>query len=229
MSGDYPPPQRVGLGVPVIGVLGGVASGKSLVAQQLAQLGACVLDADRWGHEVLREPEVREAIRSRGGTGVGDQQGEGDRAAVAEIVFSGAADSAAELNFLEQLTHPRITRRLLDEAQRLVCDGAVALVLDAPVMLKAGWDRLCSTLVFVDAPEDQRLQRAQRRGWTPQQFAAREAAQESLEQKRRRADVIIDNSQTPQHTAQQVRRFWQTLFPSGIPQARSCQDPGPDG
>jgi dephospho-CoA kinase len=228
MSGDDWLPPGVGSAVPVIGVLGGVASGKSLVAQQLAELGAKVLDADRLGHEVLREPEVREALCQRWGAGVLDDAGEVSRSAVAQIVFSGTADSAAELDFLERLTHPRITARLREQMQRLVRDGAVALVLDAPVMLKAGWDRYCSTLVFVDAPEDQRLLRAQRRGWTPQQFAAREAAQESLEQKRRRADVIIDNSQTPQHTAEQVRRLWQSLFPAGSPPPGRCQGRNPE-
>ena len=68
------------------------------------------------------------------------------------------------------------------------------MVLDAALLLEAGWDKLCERLAFVEAPPEVRLARATARGWTAAEFAAREAAQESLDFKRRRADVIIDNS-----------------------------------
>ena len=197
----------------LIGILGGVASGKSEVSSRLRSLGAAVLDADRVGHAVLREAEVRQAVQRRWGEAVLDAAGEIDRRKVAEIVFAAAPASRAELTFLEQLTHPLIGQRLQEQMAELHREGVRAAVLDAPVMLKAGWDRLCQRIVFVDAPRDVRLARARQRGWTEADFAAREAAQESLETKRSRADVTLDNSLTRQHLYAQVDRFWRSLDP----------------
>ena len=197
----------------LIGILGGVASGKSEVSSRLRSLGAAVLDADRVGHAVLREAEVRQAVQRRWGEAVLDASGEIDRRKVAEIVFAAAPESRAELTFLEQLTHPLIGQRLQEQLAELHREGVRAAVLDAPVMLKAGWDRLCQRIVFVDAPRDVRLARARQRGWTEADFAAREAAQESLETKRSRADVTLDNSLTRQHLYTQVDRFWRSLDP----------------
>jgi dephospho-CoA kinase len=197
----------------LIGILGGVASGKSEVSCRLRSLGAAVLDADRVGHAVLREAEVRQAVQRRWGEAVLDGVGEIDRRKVAEIVFAAAPESRAELTFLEQLTHPLIGQRLQEQLAELHREGVRAAVLDAPVMLKAGWDRLCQRIVFVDAPRDVRLARARQRGWTEADFAAREAAQEPLETKRSRADVTLDNSLTRQHLFAQVDRFWRSLDP----------------
>ena len=196
----------------LIGILGGVASGKSEVSSRLRSLGAAVLDADRVGHAVLREAEVKRAVQRRWGEAVLDAAGEIDRRKVAEIVFAAAPESKAELTFLEELTHPRIGQRLQEQLAELHREGVRAAVLDAPVMLKAGWDRMCQRIIFVDAPRDVRLARARQRGWTEADFAAREAAQEPLETKRSRADVTIDNSLTRQHLFAQVDRFWQSLF-----------------
>jgi len=197
----------------LIGILGGVASGKSEVSSRLRSLGAAVLDADRVGHAVLREAEVRQAVQRRWGEAVLDAAGEIDRRKVAEIVFAAAPASRAELTFLEQLTHPLIGQRLQEQLAELHREGVRAAVLDAPVMLKAGWDRLCQRIVFVDAPRDVRLARARQRGWTEADFAAREAAQEPLETKRSRADMTLDNSLTRQHLFAQVDRFWRSLDP----------------
>ena len=92
--------------------------------------------------------------------------------------------------------------------------GVKIAVLDAPLILEAGWDKLCEKLVFVDCPGRGALARALGRGWNEEEFAARQAAQESLDLKRRRADVIIDNAGSPQRTAAQVEHFWHSLVGS---------------
>jgi dephospho-CoA kinase len=196
----------------LIGILGGVASGKSEVSQRLRTLGAAVLDADQVGHAVLREPEVRRALEQRWGPRILDAAGELDRRKIAEIVFAGTPESQAELTFLEGLTHPRIGRRLESQLAQWQRAGVPAAVLDAPVMLKAGWDRLCQWIIFVDVPRPVRLARARQRGWTEAEFAAREAAQEPLEYKRSRADLTIDNAATLEQLSAQVDRFWQNLM-----------------
>ncbi len=194
-----------------IGILGGVASGKSLVARQLTELGAGLLDADRAGHEVLDDRAVREALRCRWGGDILEPDGRVDRSRVAEIVFAPPPAGEQERQFLENLLHPRIARRLADEQEELAARKYPAVVLDAPLLLEAGWDRLCDRLIFVDAARELRLARAAARGWTEQDVARREAAQLPLHVKRARADVSIDNSGTPQQTRAQVEQFWASL------------------
>jgi dephospho-CoA kinase len=195
----------------IIGILGGVASGKSAVAEQFVRLGARVLDADRAGHEALRLPHVEAAARRRWGDAVFGPDGRIDRARLARIVFAAGAEGQRERNYLEQLTHPEITRLLNEQAAAMAAGTAVA-VLDAALMMEAGWDKLCEKMVFVEAPREARLTRAMARGWSEEDFAAREGAQESLNRKRMRADAIIDNSGSPEQTRAQVEQFWSSLI-----------------
>jgi dephospho-CoA kinase len=196
----------------VIGVAGGVASGKSVVAQSLRRLGAIVLDADKTGHEVLEESAIQEAIRRTWGDDVFSPEGSVNRTAMARRVFASPPDGPRELAQLEQITHPRIGARLKEQIEQLASQGDVpAVVLDAAVMFKAGWHRLCDRIVFVDAPQDVRRERALSRGWTSEHFAAREASQTSVEEKKQFADTVIDNSGSLDETHQQVERFWRSL------------------
>lgn len=197
----------------IVGLLGGVASGKSLVARQLAALGAAVLDADRAGHEVLRLPQVEAAARARWGDAVFGPDGRIDRARLARVVFADPPAGAPQREYLEQLTHPEIGKLLARQAEAMAASGIRVAVVDAPLLLEAGWDKLCDTLLFVDAPREARLARALARGWTKEEFAAREGAQESPDGKRARADVVVDNSASPQRTQAQVERFWHSLIP----------------
>ena len=192
----------------VIGIVGGVGSGKTLVASELKRLGAAVLDADQAGHQVLHDRPVRQALRDRWGDAVFDRDGQVDRRAVARIVFAPTPAGAEELRFLEQWTHPRIGQRLKDRLSELEKEGVQAVVFDAPVMLKAGWDRLCDHIVFVDAPAELRRTRCRARGWTDQQWSRREAAQTPLAAKRARADHRIDNSGSAESTRDQIEQLW---------------------
>jgi dephospho-CoA kinase len=196
----------------VIGVVGGIASGKSLVCEQMRRLGAVVLDADQLGHEVLREPDVIAAVRERWGDRVLDEHGQIDRRAVATIVFAPPPSGPPELDFLEKLTHPRIGQKLTTRLAELRAAGNVRVaVLDAALLFEAGWDRQCDRMVYVEAAESIRRSRARQRGWTDAMFAARQAAQAGLLDKRARADWIIDNSTTLEHTDEQVRTLWKSL------------------
>jgi dephospho-CoA kinase len=196
----------------VIGIVGGIASGKSKVAEYLQQCGAAVIDADRLGHEVLNEPEVRQSLVRRWGHDIRDEQGQIDRRAVARIVFAPPPEGPESLAFLEELTHPRIGQRMRKALQELAAQpGLRAVVLDAPVLFEAGWNKYCDRVVFVEAPRHVRLQRARQRGWTENEFSAREAAQESLDMKRECADWVIDNSRSADDTYAQVQQFWRSL------------------
>ena len=197
-----------------IGLVGGVASGKSIVALDFQKLGACVLNGDQVGHEVLGLDSVAKKLVERWGERVSQEQGQLDRSAIAKIVFGNNAGSAKrELEFLESVTHPEIERRLTERLVQLKQLGRFQVaVLDAAVMLKAGWDSMCDQIVFVDAPLELRERRALLRGLNKEQFAAREAAQMTVEDKKKRADIIIDNSGPPQKTFKHVEKVWQSLL-----------------
>lgn len=195
----------------IVGLLGGIASGKSLVAAQLVALGAGLLDADAAGHEVLLRADVREAIRRRWGDGVFDATGHVVRPALARLVFADTPEGRADLTHLEQITHPLIGEVLRERAITMADSGTPLIVLDAPVMLKAGWDKLCDVLLFVDSPLEVRRERARSRGWSDAEFAAREARQEPVEEKRRLADFVVDNSGSAGGTNLQITRLWPSL------------------
>lgn len=198
----------------VIGIVGGIASGKSFVSQQLCELGAECLDADRAGHEVLAREHVRTTLRNRWGNQIVNTDGEVDRRRVAEIVFAPPPDGPRELAYLESITHPLIGEILREQIEALRRRGdCPAVVLDAPLLLKAEWDAVCDLLLFVAASRDVRLARARQRGWTEQQFAAREAAQLPLNLKQARADVVIDNDGDPNETRRQIAQFWANCIP----------------
>ena len=196
----------------IIGIVGGVASGKSLVAAELARLGAGLLDADQAGHDVLRLPQIEAALCERWGEEIRGPDGLIDRGRLAKIVFADPPGGPRQRQYLEQLTHPEIGRLLKQRAEAMATAGKAVAVLDAPLLLEAGWDKICDHLIFVDAPRQVRLDRALARGWNEEEFSAREAAQQSLDSKRSLAESVIDNSQSLEPTRVQLARFWQSHF-----------------
>ena len=196
----------------VVGIVGGIASGKSAVATAFEQLGAAVIHADRIGHEVINEPSIRESLSERWGERVFAADGSVNRKAVANIVFGPPPEGPRELRFLESLTHPRISEGIRQRIRELARQGVPVVVLDAPVLLEAGWARHCDRIIFIDVERGERLRRAQERGWSETQFAAREAVQLSLEEKRKVADEVIDNSAAFDHTLSQIQHFWRSLI-----------------
>jgi dephospho-CoA kinase len=185
----------------VVGILGGIGAGKSEVAASLAARAAGrVVVADTLGHEALRRPEIRDALVARFGESI-LADGEIDRKRLAAVVFSNKDDLA----HLESLTHPFIRRRLDEEVRRARDESVPLLVIDAALLLEAGWADVCDRLVFVDAPPESRLERVRsKRGWTAQEMQKREAAQLALTRKHSLADHTIDNSSSQDNLDQQV-------------------------
>ena len=196
-------------GPKVVGLVGGVAAGKSTVAAMLAETGAAVVDADRLGHEVLEDAEVREALRARWGDVVFDAQERVDRRQVAEIVFGD--DEARQ--FLNGLVHPRIRRRMRQQMDALCGRSDVKLiVLDAVLLIEAGLNDWCDAVVIVEADRKQRDARARdARGWTAQERDVREAAQMPPERKRSMSDFVINNDGTEDETRRQVCKLYREL------------------
>jgi dephospho-CoA kinase len=190
----------------VVGLIGGIGSGKSTVARAFARQGAKVIVADALGHEALRQPAIRDKLVERWGPQILDDKGEVDRRKVAAIVFDKTARGRDELRALESLVFPWIERRAREEIAAAQSDDRWWLVvLDAAVMLEAGWNNVCDRLVYVDTPREMRLRRlAAGRGWGPKEVEDRESVQCSLTEKAARADVAVDNSGSPEQVQQQV-------------------------
>ncbi|MGZ3468804.1 MAG: dephospho-CoA kinase [Isosphaeraceae bacterium] len=199
--------------VPVIGLTGAIGSGKSQAAALLGKRGAVVIDADRVGHEVLEHPEVRRQVIERFGALVvahgpdaTASLGAIDRRALGSIVFA----SRPALDDLEAIVHPPMRQQfeaIIDHESVRGCSPAV--VLDAAILLEAGWDNLCDLVVFVDASQPVRLHRVARdRGWTAEVLHAREAAQWPRERKLSRAEIVIHNDSSLEILDQNVDRLF---------------------
>ena len=193
---------------PVIGIVGGIGAGKSTVAAEFETLGCRRIDADALGHALLDVRGVREALRERWGDRVLGADGRVDRRAVADIVF----DAPDELAALNAVMHPRMRTELERGISEALGDPASrGVALDAAVLFEAGWNDLCTHILFVDAPSETRARRVAGRGWTEAEMARREKSQISLDKKRRMCDILIRNSSSPSHLHQQVREAFHRM------------------
>ncbi len=176
---------------PIIGLAGGVGSGKSTVARILESLGAAVIDSDRLGHEQLSDRGVVATVKGWWGEAICAADGGVDRRAVAKLVF----DDPAELSRLERLLYPRIARQREELlASHQANPEVVAIVIDAPKLYEAGVDKLCDAVIFVETERSIRVARLTKsRGWAEAELTRREKLQESLDSKRANADYVLVN------------------------------------
>ena len=195
--------------VPVIGLVGGVGSGKSTVGRLLEQLGCVRIDGDVIGHEVLRQGEVVEQIAGRWGRQMLDAQGQVDRRRLAQVVFADPAEMAA----LNAIMHPRIGAEIERQvAAARARPGVPAVVVDAAVLLEAGWDDVCTHLLFVRADDATRRARAAARpGWDETHWRQRETAQFPIDRKAVACSYELDNSSSLAHLQQRVREFFRQI------------------
>lgn len=179
---------------PVIGLAGGIGSGKSTVAGLLGEFGALVIDSDRLNHQLLDTPEVQEILKGWWGEDVVGEDGRADRHRLRKIV----ADDAGARRRLEALMHPRVARRREAIMTQHADDPRVkAFVWDTPLLYEAGLADRCDVVLFVEADREVRLERAAlRRGWSPEDLDRFEKAQWPLDFKRNNADyTVVNNSE----------------------------------
>jgi dephospho-CoA kinase len=186
----------------VVGLAGGVGSGKSTVASIFIKQGARGIDADALGHRVLELPAVRAGlVRDWGGDILRD--GRVDRAALARLAFR-SRKSVARLN---RRVHPVILR----EIRRRISGARGWVVLDAALLFETGADALCDKIVFVSAPRALRARRVRSRGWGPGELRRRERFQIPMAYKKKKADYVIDNTGPASRTKDQIRKICDEL------------------
>jgi len=178
--------------IPLVGLLGGIGSGKSTVARLFADLGCAVIDADALAHEILETHEVKHKLAQEFGSTIFAPDGRVDRKALADIVFG----SPQKLTFLNNIIHPRALDRAEQSIESIRRKGEVrVIIIDAPLLVEAGWHEKCDILVFVECNKDNRISRLlQRVGFDIRQLEEREKFQISLDRKTRLAYYIINNN-----------------------------------
>ncbi len=190
---------------PVLGLVGGIGSGKSAVAAELTRHGGCLINADLLGHEALRQADIKKQVVAHFGQDILDKRVAIDRKKLGAKVFT----DVSELRVLEAIVFPFIGQRIraeIDKARRRA--EIHFIVLDAAIMLESSWSGVCDKLIFVDAPfEIRRARVQQQRGWSEAELRARENLQWPLDEKKRRADAVLDNSTTQATLADQVSRL----------------------
>lgn len=204
----------------VIGLTGGIGSGKSTVAEMLREKGAVILAADQVGHEVYQPgtPAWKEVVEAFG-QGVVAPDGTIDRKKLGAIVFS---DPQA-LRRLNAITHPRMKELMRQKLRALEEQGTAVAVLEAALLFDAGWQDLTDEVwVTVAPPEVAARRTAERSGISLEEALARIRAQMSNEERARRSQVVIDTDCTLEETRRQVDRAWSELERRlGSPSGRS--------
>jgi dephospho-CoA kinase len=190
-------------GKPVIGIAGGIGSGKSFVADLFAELGCLVIRSDEQVGEVYRDPAVKQILRGWWGDAVLKHDGDVDRRLIAAKIFK----DPQERRRLEQLVHP-----LVNQVREKVMAAAahdpkvVAYVWDTPLLFETGLNRQCDVVVFVESSNEQRLQRVrEHRGWDAAELARREISQWPLDRKRQISDYVVSNTADAGFAREQVR------------------------
>ncbi|MHC4158994.1 MAG: dephospho-CoA kinase [Planctomycetota bacterium] len=198
---------------PIIGILGGVGSGKSTVATEFAKLSCAVIDADKIAHELLGRKTIREKIVASFGQAILDSAGEIDRKELADIVFA----EPDKLSLLEKIIHPIVLERAEELIEQYNRQNQVkAIVLDMPLLVEVGWDKRCDRLIFVDCGRQLRAERAQKSGiFGENRLKIRENFQISLDNKAGIADNTIDNNSGFSALTRQVAKIFTCIMGNG--------------
>ena len=192
----------------LIGVTGGIATGKSTVDRLLAARGAIVIDADELAREAVRPGELAlDEVAARFGPGVILPDGTLDRARLGAIVF---ADPNARRD-LEGITHPRIAELMQEDIAAALAGPAPLVAVDVPLLFESAREGMFQGVLLVYAPRDVQLRRLRERNGLDEDAALqRLAAQLPIDEKRDRATWIIDNSHGIDATARALDLWWAT-------------------
>jgi dephospho-CoA kinase len=198
----------------VIGLVGGIASGKSTVASLLAEMGAEVIDADALVHSILEQPLIVRRLTQEFGEDIlaDGEKPRIDRRLLGELVFGEDQESADNRAKLESIVHPVTHAEAIRKLRALKesDEPPKAIVVDAPLLLEADWAPMCDLIIFVEAPAALRLERALTRGWSEAHFYKREASQLSIQDKLAAATHKVQAVDLPR-LKDELRILWSKL------------------
>lgn len=193
----------------IIGITGGIGTGKSTVSLFLAELGAVIIDADKVGHEAFQpETELWKEVVNTFGTDILKPDRKIDRKKLAEIVFN----NDRLLSRLNEIMHPRlyeIVKLQIENHRRL---GTEAVVLEASLLIEANWISLVDEIWVTVAPRATVLKRLTEKGMSESEAIARINAQSATEEKMQYADVLINTDCSLDELRTRVRKLWERTF-----------------
>ncbi|GAX59496.1 dephospho-CoA kinase [Candidatus Scalindua japonica] len=192
--------------VNVIGITGGIASGKSTIAEMLGTLGADIIDADKICHNLINTRDITDKITKRWGNHILNSDGKIERRMLAEIVFA----DKDEVSALNKIIHPKVVEKIKNRIAELQIETATeAIVLDAALLVESNLIDICDIILFADTEKNRCESRVRySRKWPLDEIAKREKFQGLIPQKRELADIIINNNNSKEDTLNQVKDFW---------------------
>ncbi|KAI8139703.1 dephospho-CoA kinase [Fennellomyces sp. T-0311] len=198
----------------LVGLTGGIASGKSTVSRMLQEHNIPIIDADKIAREIVQPGrKANKLIRKHFGPEVFLDNGEIDRPKLGQVIFA----DPAKRKILNQCTHPYVRLEMLKQAFFHWVKGASVVVLDVPLLLESGMDKLVGTTVVVYCSEVLQLQRLMSRDGLAEDAASqRIRAQMPLGEKVSRADIVLDNSTSVVQLETQVKNLVQRIKPSPL-------------
>ena len=200
----------------VIGLTGGIGTGKSEAARHMVSLGARLIDADVVGHEAYtpRAEAWRQVVEAFG-EGILGPNNEIDRRALGAIVFS----DPQQLSRLNGIMHPLMARMVQEKIDGFRDQGAGIVVVEAALLFEAGWNSLVQEVWVTDSPEETVIQRLSlRNGMSEEEARKRVSSQMSREERLSRADIVIDNSSDMEAMRKAVDELWGTRVKERIEQ-----------
>jgi dephospho-CoA kinase len=196
-------------GKPIIGLAGGIGSGKTFIAQLFGRQGCLVINSDEMVHHAYRDTQVKHTLKQWWGQMVFDPTGAIDRSAIARKIFN----YPAERTRLERLIHPIVNLHREQLMKSAAQDPAIkAYVWDTPLLFETGLNKLCDAVVFVESSRPCRLERLRSRGWDEAELARRENSQLPLDKKAEISDYRIVNSADAESLDGQVRDVFSRIL-----------------
>lgn len=195
----------------ILGLTGGIGSGKSTVAKILLDMGAHLLDADSLAHQVMENPEIQQKLRETFGEGIFDTSGHLSRPTLAKIVFG--KENRSELKKLTSLIHPEVRVKIYHQLELWNQGTFRVVILDVPLLLESPLRELCQLIIFVDAPYEKRLERVcNNRGWREEELKEREVFQMDLQKKKDVSDYCVKNWGDLEGLKEQVQQIWNQIL-----------------
>jgi dephospho-CoA kinase len=192
----------------LIGLTGGISSGKTTIAKVFSELGATIIDLDSLGHYVLKtDLFVYECLVYSFGAGILNEKMEIDRGKLGRLVFT----NPNYLDVLNNIVHPPLIKYANQRIKEELLKNEI-VVLDAALLIECKMDKIVDVIVLVIANEEMQVERLMKRGFSEEDALARVRAQMSFKEKMAYADYIIDNTSSISDAVNQAKKIWQNLI-----------------